>query len=103
MFLKCSSSLPLKDAEFAQSHLLEPVLERGFEHAQSVNGAPLQVDGGCFLVIAGGTGDLSDLETGVEDLGDHLVVEYKILGVQVVIDASQDLPGKSPESGVVFG
>src|SRR5580698_5920541 len=73
------------------------------QYAQAVYDASTEVDARYFLEIAGRAGDLRDLVAQVDDLRKHLVVKDKILAVDLVVDASQDLAGESPVTGMVFG
>ena len=53
----------------------------GGEHAQAILHAAAEIDGGGFLEVLGGAGDFADVEAKHDGLGDHLVVEDKVVGV----------------------
>ena len=76
---------------------------RSRHHSQAVFDAPGKIDGRGFREIAGGTGNLADGKAEVNGLGQHLVVEDKIVGVLPQGESLQDFPGKGPETRVIFG
>ena len=51
------------------------------ENADSVFHAATEIDGRCFFEISGRAGDFSDAEAEHYGLGDHLVIEDKVVGV----------------------
>ena len=74
--------------------LLEAELHRGAEHAQPVAAAAPEVDGGGLRKIFGRTGDLPDVEVGVDDLRQHLVVEHEVVGIAHERHPLQHLAGE---------
>ena len=46
--------------------------------------------------------DLGDLMAGHDDLREHLVIKDKVIGISLVVDLLQYLPGKGPVAGMVF-
>ena len=85
-----------------QFPLLHPVLDRCFYYTQSVNRAVFQIYARRIMEVFGWAGNFCNIVTGTPYLGEHLIVEHKIIGVRMVVDPLQHLPGKCPVSGVVF-
>jgi len=71
-------------------------------HPPAVGHAPAKIDGGSLGEIAGRATHLPNFVTPGGNLQNDLVVEYKIVGVAVVVDATQDIRSKGPVAGVVF-
>ena len=60
------------------------------------------MDGGGLREIFRRAGDFPDVEIGVDDLRQHLVVEDEVVGVAHKCDFLQHLAGESAVAGVVF-
>ena len=65
--------------------LLE-MLERDLQDAEPIFNTPAQIYRRCFGEILGWAGDFGDLETGIDYLREHLVVEDEVVGVSVEVD-----------------
>jgi hypothetical protein len=87
---------------FHQPDLIEKMHKRRAQYAHPVFHAAAEIDGAGLGEIFGGAGDLPNFKSRVKDLRDHLVIEHKIVGVGVVIDLFEHLPGKGAVAGVVF-
>ena len=62
-----------------QSPHLQAELKGCLEHPQAVGHAAAEIDGRGILEIPGGAGQLPDAITEPDDLGQHLVVEDKVV------------------------
>jgi len=89
--------------EFCEFSALEEVVDGDPEYAHSVFCASGEVDGRSFLEVFGGAGDFGDVEAGVNDLGEHFVVEDEIVAVGIEIDGVEYFAVEGAVSGVVFG
>jgi hypothetical protein len=65
---------------------LHKICCRYTQHTKTVTNAPPDVDGRGIVEIAGGTGYFSYLKSGMKNLRQHLVVKYKIVGIEVIVD-----------------
>ena len=90
--------IPFHEAQFA-----ETMYNRDLENAQSIGDAAAEIDAGGFCEIAGRASDLGDLIAQVDDLGEHLVIEYEVFGIDVEVDALEDLAGEGAIAGMIFG
>src|SRR5512146_3589595 len=71
----------VKDTKAAQASFLQAELQRGGQHSQPVLHAAAEVDGRGFGKVLGGTRNFADVETEIHALGQHLVVENKVIGI----------------------
>src|ERR1019366_5467680 len=82
---------------------LQCELNRRPKHTQAVLHAAAEIDGGRFLEILGGPGNLADAEAEVDALGEHLVVENKIVAVFPKGQAGEYLAAEVAVAGVILG
>jgi hypothetical protein len=87
----------------AEAPLGQAELERGAQHAQPVDGAAAEIDGGGFREITGGTGDLAYPRAHQHGLRHYLVIEYEIVGIALQRHGLQQLPAVGPKAGVILG
>jgi len=69
----------LVDIRSYPSKLIHEVGDGYFEDTQAINRRTTEINGGCFFKVFGGTGNLSDVKTLVDNLGEHLVVEDEVI------------------------
>src|SRR6185437_14235346 len=93
----------IENAKAAQADFLQTELQRGGHHSQPVLHTAAEVDGGGCRKILGGAGDFADVEAEIYALGQHLVVENKVIGVFQQRQFRQNTAAESPVAGVVLG
>src|SRR6201999_3709845 len=71
--------------------------------ADAILDAAAEVDGGGLGKILGGAAHFPDGEMIPKDLGQHLVVEDKVIGVGLQGQALEELAGEGAVAGVVLG
>jgi len=91
-----------KDWGGMQAPLLEAKFHGSLQYSNTVDNTSAEIDGEGPLEIFRGTGELANAITEPDDLGQHLVVEDKVVGVLLERQAFQNIPGKGPVPGVVF-
>src|SRR5713101_1940741 len=75
---------PAREIEQSKSsdpQLPEPILQRSGQHPQSILHAPSEIDRGSLFTILGWAGYFTNAEAEVNTLGQHFIVEYKIVRV----------------------
>lgn len=82
----------IKNTKPDHPEFLQGIAKRGSHNAQTIGHASSEIDGGCLREVTGGAGDLGNLKTGITDLGHHLVVENKVIGISMVVDRREHLP-----------
>lgn len=81
---------------------LEAELHGGAQNPETIFTASAEVDRGGFREIFRRAGDLPDVETSVDDLRQHLVVEDEIVGVVHEGHLLQHLSGEGAVAGVIL-
>src|SRR5204863_7270918 len=76
--------------------------QRRAKATEAVTHASTKVNRGSFRQIFRRARDLADFRTQPNDLGEHLVVEHKIVGVLFNRDTLEQTSGKGAISGVIF-
>jgi hypothetical protein len=64
-----------------QSHFIQPELDRSLDNTQSIGHAPLKINRRGFSRVPRRAGHLSNTEPKIDNLGQHLIVENKIVAV----------------------
>ncbi len=72
------------------------------QYSQTVFHAPAEVDAGSLFEVFGRTGHLGNIKPGKDDLGEHLIIEYEVVGILVEVDAFQHFSTEGAVSGMVF-
>ena len=60
---------------------VQEAVDRSPEDAETVEQGALEIDRRGLFEVRGGAADFTDFVTGQQDLGQHLVVEYEIVGI----------------------
>lgn len=75
------SAFVAKHPEVREARFLQRELHGGTQHSQPIRHAAAEVDGGSFGEILRRAGHLADAEAEVRTLGQHLIIEDKVIGV----------------------
>lgn len=85
-----------------QSGALKKMDKRNFHHPKAVLDASGQVDRRRFLKIFSRAGHFGNLETGINNLGEHFIVENEIIRIGFKGNGAKHLATESPVARMVF-
>src|ERR1700679_1230002 len=97
------SSSRIKDRYMHEIHLMRHKASRGSQNAQAISHAASKIDGGSFLKVFRRARYLSNAEAEHHSLGNHLIVEHKVVRVFEQRQSLQQLSRKCAEPRVVLG
>src|SRR5580698_2665749 len=86
-----------------QADALEEKLERGGEDSEAVFHTAAKVDGRGFFEIFRGAGNFTDAKAEVDTLGEHLVIEYEVVGIFDEWKLGKHFAAEGAISRVIFG
>ena len=69
-----------EERRMRQATSFQEVLKRGREYTHSIDNAAFEIDRGRIVEIFRRAGYLTNAETKIHRLNDHLVIEHKVIG-----------------------